>query len=199
VNEGEIDVVRNYSGSRLHVVENTGDYFARGAGITRDSMPRRGIRTLFRGVQFRSRHEACFAAFFDELKWKWSYEPVDLAGYIPDFDLLFKRTPLLVEIKPLDEDIEAAKAKLLRSGWEGDAAILVSGETKFVGELFEAVLGWDRAVLTFCLACQTPTIVSEGGRWACRNCPGGNRDLWWAWDGAEQWHAAQNATQWRPT
>jgi hypothetical protein len=161
------------------------------------TVSRRGIPTTYSGVRFRSRHEATFAAFFDHLKWKWSYEPVELDWYIPDFDLLFKRAPLLIEIKPLDEDIKLAKEKIYRSGWTGDAAIFVTGESKFIGEIYEADGGWDRAVLTYCLACQAPTIVSEGGRWACRNCKGGNRDLWWAYDGKEQWRAAQNVTQWK--
>jgi hypothetical protein len=158
---------------------------------------RRGIQTPYAGRVFRSMLEARFAAFFDGLKWKWEYEPAELDWYIPDFDLLFTRRPLLVEIKPLVEDIALAKEKLYRSGWTGDAAILISGETKFIGEIYEADAGWDRAVLTFCKACNSATIVSEGGRWSCRNCNGGNRDLWWAYDGAAQWHEAANITQWK--
>jgi hypothetical protein len=161
------------------------------------SRRRYGVPTQYAGIRFRSRHEATFAALFDELKWKWSYEPVELGGYLPDFDLLFPRRPLLIEIKPLSEDMDEAKAKIRRSGWEGDAAILISGESKFIGEIYEADAGWDRAVLTYCLACKAPTIVSEGGRWSCRSCNGSNRDLWWAYDARDQWHAAQNKTQWR--
>lgn len=141
--------------------------------------------------------EARFAAFFDGLKWKHAYEPDSLDWYIPDFDLEFAKRPLLVEIKPLAEDIKRAKEKIYRSGWTGDIAILISGETRFIGEIYEADAGWDRAVLTFCTACKSATIVSEGGRWSCRNCNGSNRDLWWAYDGAEQWHEAQNRAQWR--
>lgn len=167
-------------------------------GTTQYRMARRtGIPTLYSGVLCRSRHEATWAAFFDELKWRWSYEPTDLDGYIPDFDLLFAKRPLLVEIKPLAEDSDLAKAKIRRSGWEGDAAILITGESKFIGEIFEVDAGWDRAVLTYCLACKSPTIVSEGGRWSCRSCNGSNRDLWWAYDAREEWRAAQNKTQWR--
>ena len=46
-----------------------------------------GIETMYRGVRFRSRAEARWAAFFDLLNWRWSYEIVDLHGYIPDFVL----------------------------------------------------------------------------------------------------------------
>jgi hypothetical protein len=38
------------------------------------------IPTVYKGVQMRSRLEARWAAFFDELGWPWEYEPVDLAG-----------------------------------------------------------------------------------------------------------------------
>lgn len=58
------------------------------------------IPTKYAGVQFRSRIEARWAAFFDLMAWPWEYEPIDLAGYIPDFLLMFKE-PLLVEVKPL--------------------------------------------------------------------------------------------------
>lgn len=59
------------------------------------------IPTKYAGVQFRSRLEARWGAFFDQLGWKWDYEPIDLAGYIPDF--VVSRPcgePFLVEVKP---------------------------------------------------------------------------------------------------
>jgi hypothetical protein len=43
------------------------------------------IPTTYNGVQFRSRLEAKWAAFFDLLGWRWHYEPLDLDGWIPDF------------------------------------------------------------------------------------------------------------------
>ena len=41
--------------------------------------------TLYQGVQFRSRLEARWAAFFDLAGWGWDYEPIDLVGWVPDF------------------------------------------------------------------------------------------------------------------
>jgi hypothetical protein len=52
--------------------------------------------TTYNGVNFRSRLEARWAAFFDLNGWEWSYEPVDLDGWSPDFLL----DGHLVEIKP---------------------------------------------------------------------------------------------------
>lgn len=158
----------------------------------------RAIPTLYRGTLFRSRHEATFAALFDLLGWRWEYEPCDLAGYIPDFDLLFARFPLLVEIKPTTDSIDEAKAKIARSGWDGPAAILISGGTKVVGVMSDGET-WDTAVIAACMACSKPTLIQECGRWACRNCGAGNRDLWFAFDTSRSWAAAKNMTQWRPT
>jgi hypothetical protein len=67
------------------------------------------IETKYRGVLFRSRLEAKWAAFFDILKWKWQYEPCDLPKWSPDFfvcakkrlrDGELRRIPFLAEIKP---------------------------------------------------------------------------------------------------
>lgn len=72
--------------------------------------------TKYDGVLFRSRLEARWAAMFDILEWGWDYEPFDLNGWVPDFQLNLPRckddksyyglhyvkdqTPL-VEIKPV--------------------------------------------------------------------------------------------------
>jgi hypothetical protein len=64
--------------------------------------------TWYRGVEFRSRLEARWAAFFDLAGWKWEYEPFDLPGWNPDFRVIFpcyhsqcgESHSLLVEVKP---------------------------------------------------------------------------------------------------
>jgi hypothetical protein len=58
-----------------------------------------GIPTVYNGIQYRSRLEARWAAFFDQLGWPYTYEPFDAHGYIPDF-LIHWDTPVLVEVKP---------------------------------------------------------------------------------------------------
>lgn len=47
------------------------------------------IPTRYKGILFRSRLEARWAAFFDLAGWKWEYEPFDLNGWIPDFRVTF--------------------------------------------------------------------------------------------------------------
>jgi hypothetical protein len=70
--------------------------------------------TKYAGVLFRSRLEARWAAFFDLVKWKWEYEPIDLPRWVPDFKVEFEcwasrcdrseselgSHTLLVEVKP---------------------------------------------------------------------------------------------------
>jgi hypothetical protein len=58
--------------------------------------PSYGIPTTYRGINFRSRAEARWAAFFDEMAWAWQYEPLDFPGYIPDFSLFGR---CFVEVK----------------------------------------------------------------------------------------------------
>lgn len=45
------------------------------------------IETRYSGVNFRSRLEAKWAAFFDLCGFRWEYEPIDFRGWIPDFFL----------------------------------------------------------------------------------------------------------------
>lgn len=64
--------------------------------------------TTYKGVRFRSRHEARWAVFFDVMGWGWEYEPIDLNGWTPDFRITFPcvhsecngNHTLLVEAKP---------------------------------------------------------------------------------------------------
>ena len=88
-----------------------------------------------KSIQFRSRLEAQWAYMFEEFKWKWEYEPIDLLGYIPDFIIDFPKHKILVEIKPetvipRDPASDCPPTwkvhidKIIKSGWEGDFLIL---------------------------------------------------------------------------
>jgi hypothetical protein len=61
----------------------------------------KAIPTIYAGVQFRSRLEAKWAAFFDLCGWGWDYEPFDLDGWAPDF-MLKGKIKTLVEVKPIN-------------------------------------------------------------------------------------------------
>jgi hypothetical protein len=58
--------------------------------------------TTYGGVNFRSRLEAKWAAFFDLLGWRWQYEPIDLEGWTPDFSIQCHDGPIYVEVKPIE-------------------------------------------------------------------------------------------------
>lgn len=60
----------------------------------------KAIATTYAGVNFRSRLEAKWAAFFDIAGWPWEYEPFDMDGWAPDF-MLKGAVPALVEVKPI--------------------------------------------------------------------------------------------------
>lgn len=61
--------------------------------------------TTYKGIKFRSKLEAQWAAFFDLVNIKWLYEPEKFNQWEPDF-LIYGQKPIYVEVKPfLTEDI----------------------------------------------------------------------------------------------
>lgn len=99
-----------------------------------DKLKWSAIPTLYRGIRYRSRLEARWAAFFDLMGWAHEYEPIDLPGWIPDFALRFSPDRrVLVEVKPLDlwatgfpNDVISKIDSAVRS--DGSAEILILGE-----------------------------------------------------------------------
>jgi hypothetical protein len=177
----------------------------------------RGIPTVYRGVQFRSRIEARWAAFFDKLKWDWECEPIDLSGYIPDFVLAFSYAPLLVEVKnaiDVPAELEQHKPKIVLSSWEHEA-VIVGARIGFPspGEALCGLFGerhrgpgflewaWDDARLFRCVACRGVSVHPANGSWRCRRCgtDDGNRNVDTLDTAAisEMWNAAGNDVQWK--
>lgn len=62
----------------------------------------KSIPTTYAGVRFRSRLEARWAAFFDLAKLQWEYEPIDFAGWAPDFLIRTPLAPIYAEVKPVE-------------------------------------------------------------------------------------------------
>jgi hypothetical protein len=88
------------------------------------------IRTKYNGIEYRSRHEAKYAAFWDWLGWNFIYEPLDGDGYIPDF-LIDGEKPLLIEVKAAQtrEEYEAEVPKIvagLERHWAWDSSSSVT-------------------------------------------------------------------------
>lgn len=81
------------------------------------------IPTRYKGILFRSRLEARWAAFFDLAGWSWDYEPpeviADGIAWLPDFRVSFScpnsecdgKHVLLVEVKPFFQLSEFGQTK----------------------------------------------------------------------------------------
>lgn len=182
------------------------------------------IATTYKGVRFRSRLEAKWAAFFDAVGWTWEYEPIDLEGYIPDFILPDMATPLLVEVKPamtLGELQETAVPKVEASGWEYEAMLVggrIYGHSEFAADDSPS-LGllsqwstdgpsgrdrwWADASVVMCSECRRPSLMHLIGVWFCYRCGAGGK----VYTGADPdemerrvrywWGRATNAVQWK--
>lgn len=120
---------------------------------------RRGLPTEYRGWMFRSRLEARYAVFFDELGVRWQYEPdgfsLPSGLYVPDFYL--PDLAWWVEVKPrpvpdpkrandlaVELAVATGQAVVLavgapgsnRQGWSVATAV-VPGEGQVVGAQFQ--------------------------------------------------------------
>lgn len=131
--------------------------------------------TIYKGIIFRSRLEARWAAFFDQLGWHWNYEPFDLNGWTPDFILGSER--LLVEVKPFKfQQLADTCARLIRAAPK--ANILLLSDHYSVAESYPCAIGrvteladfdppaevrWDHAILS----AKGPDIgvVRQEGSW----------------------------------
>lgn len=94
------------------------------------AIDRSAIPTIYRGVRFRSRLEATWAAWFDLVGWTWDYEPFDCNGWIPDFALKSEYnspSPLLVEVKPIYSFDKSVADKLDRADQEHEIVLVGLG------------------------------------------------------------------------
>jgi hypothetical protein len=105
--------------------------------------------TNYKGVQFRSRLEASWAAFFDICGWRWQYEPIDLDGWVPDFVIPGSGSRrILVEVKPIfwpsnvDQIIDLVEADpQLEKARRHAAEVLILGVGPVELDAFSAGLG----------------------------------------------------------
>jgi hypothetical protein len=87
-------------------------------------MPAKSIPTLYKGYQFRSLLEATWAAFFDQLGWRWEYEPTEFSGWIPDFVLYGESQLTYVEVKPVIAFPQTVADKIDASGCTEEVLIV---------------------------------------------------------------------------
>lgn len=180
----------------------------------------KGIPTLYKGVQYRSRLEAKWAAMFDLLGWRAEYEPFDLPGWIPDFALIGEST-VLVEVKPfftleefydsgtIEKNLRAmantpyAKEHLLLVG----ASLGGSGASPESEDYDGTVLGWvggceEEFANAIIVYDEIYDFFSETGAWyGHMGIQGSGKKLWRDTVSSENllklWAQATNATQWK--
>lgn len=183
-----------------------------------------GIETTYKSIRFRSRAEARWAAFFDLCGWDWSYEPIDLAGYIPDF-ILHMNIDVLVEVKggALGADeLRPHIAKIERSGWRGEALLLPAAlredDSTFTGAVsalltdnchkdgdddeFPPPWWWEHACIGWCGLHKGIGLSHSVGFYTCRACGknDGNPTTYMRGDPVDVfdlWARAQNVTRWQ--
>lgn len=159
------------------------------------------IPTKYAGVQFRSRLEARWAAFFDLLKWDWEYEPIDLDGYIPDFIISNHGTGrLFVEVKPtrIGDNIDDVIAKALDAGCDHIAVVGLD----FRDYPPDFTDGGDIAIGTIASRnwrCSLDLGFDDGTWWTVLGdkCSGGAVDTGTAQRAHQLWRSAQNKVQWK--
>lgn len=140
--------------------------------------------TKYNGVQFRSRLEARWAAFFDLAGWEWEYEPIDLVGWSPDFKVSFpcghSECPtchtILIEVKPYFslEKFNGHPCMDYPYGGLGDEKIPADASACFGAN--PTVTYWEM-------------VHGPGG--------GGSGVLFWEPNAEEIWKQAGNIVQWR--
>jgi hypothetical protein len=134
--------------------------------------------TLYKGILFRSRLEARWAAYFDLRGWAWTYEPYDLMGYSPDFSVnIYPKGDVLVEVKPATKlgQLAAPVARIHRAGWKGpwmvvgaDPDVCMEGQgrrksvRRYLGQ--EAPIAWADACNITQWNPDKPTVCAKCGR-----------------------------------
>jgi hypothetical protein len=187
---------------------------------------RPGIPTTYADTNFRSRLEARWAAFFDLVGWKWTYEPIDADGYIPDF-LIHGERPFFVEVGPCvvvgdyrekaakpDQSVATLGLDLLIVGVDVIAGVgrderapgflpagLLGEFFGFVEDELPDVFFWAAGLWTRCTECGHHGVIHPIASYAVRGCghhlSGGlGEPIDYEWLTA-LWRRAGNDVQWR--
>ena len=112
--------------------------------------------TTYNGVNFRSRLEAQWAAYFDLLKISWDYEPVDLKGWTPDFSLkILGYDNVFVEVKPFYD--EATFRRIVAHCGNVPCVLAVAKGCLYLCSLEEGEPFWTENL------CNKPSLWCEAG------------------------------------
>lgn len=163
------------------------------------------IETRYNGILFRSRLEARWAAMFDLLGWRWTYEPTEFNGWIPDFAIQGKEV-VYVEVKPFHSFPISVANELDQTGCEAEILLLgMHGPFMPLGG-DRPVIGWLREWVCWSTA---PLGKWENGygfchdQWSYRDRISGEHTGGWggavtAAKASALWREACNKTRWMP-
>jgi len=147
------------------------------------------IPTWYEGVHYRSKLEADWARFFDELRIVYTYEPegfnFDGVRYLPDFWLPELKT--IVEVKGILDELDVRKLKGLVNHCPYDILVVLAEAP--AGQKFECIVterDWlgslelkgtcgshifrDQCTLSQCDHCEGWWFYVDNGHWGCRRC-----------------------------
>ena len=137
------------------------------------------LSAMYRGLRFRSRVEATWAAFFDIVRWPWEYSSIHVGEYVPAFVLHFPQAPVLIDVMTISGDawdLQKYVGQLEAATWAGEklivGAALFEGYTwsgaTTIGLLLDDSAGWDEAVFESCGGCGSYSFFSATGSYHCR-------------------------------
>lgn len=78
----------------------------------------------YKGINFKSRLEAKWAAFFDRCGWRWEYGPAPFSGWAPTFRLTGAKEVIFVAVLPVLDFPQGAASKIEKSDCTTDVLIL---------------------------------------------------------------------------
>jgi len=172
----------------------------------------KAIPTTYRGRRYRSRLEARWAAFFDEMGWEYEYEPCDLGRWSPDFSLLGARPsyPVMVEVKPIDDWHRETARKMSDACEERSIShfLLVGKTPQPLLGVHGTMIGWLGQLRSYEADWTEAVLLQRGDRFdfvgddADRFC---QETLIWEFqescqraNPSDAWIRAANAVQWKP-
>ena len=186
----------------------------------------KAVPTKYKGILFDSRLEARWAVFLDRLRVDWSYHPVDLDGWFPDFLLTFPavqygdgngetafttRREFLVEVKPITEFDGPTAERMWTAHQEATILLRLEPAADEWGDHLQ--IGWwvddspdyageipgDEVIIGTCSTCDQISPCSAVHSYHCRRCgsnPGFPVEKPQGWRGL--WAEALNITKYRP-
>lgn len=137
----------------------------------------KSIKTIYRGIEFRSKMEAQWAKLLDHFGILWDYEPEgfefsDGTMYLPDFYL--PETETFLEVKGIMDQSDAHKIQMLVHESGRPVVIGYSMGQFRASDLWDdgyyELADMDSSALMGCRECGKYSFIGTNGSWRCRNC-----------------------------